>query len=71
MFRKYCDLKDFEKKHHMKESGSGLGGDFNGPTIKNLLKEKTLNDLTEYLPKKLLPFVNYLKIIKQVHLVHC
>ena len=40
--RKYCDLKDFEKKHHMKESGSGLGGDFNGPTIKNLLKKKVL-----------------------------
>ena len=34
--RKYCDLKDFEKKHHMKESGPGLGEDFNGPTIKNL-----------------------------------
>ena len=53
----------------MKESGSGHGGDFNGPTIKNLLSDKTLLDLTQIFPQHLLPFVDYLKIIKQVHLV--
>ena len=42
------DLRPFEIEHHMKSSGQGPGGDFNGPTIKNILKDKNLTNLSNF-----------------------
>ena len=63
------DLRPFEIEHHMKSSGQEPGGDFNGPTIENILKDKNLTNLSNFLQLHLHPFVEYLKTIKNVHLL--
>ena len=51
----------------MISSGSGPGGDFNGPTIKEILgigqygKSDHLLELEDYLPKYMFPCVMYLR----------
>ena len=67
--RKLTDLKQFEIEQHMKSIGQGPGGDYNGPTIKNILKDKNLTNLSNFLPLHLHPFVEYLRTIKNVHLL--
>ena len=64
----YC-TKPFEIKHHIKSSVQRPGGDFNGPTIKNILKNKNLTNLINFLPLHLSPFVEYLRTIENVHIL--
>ena len=56
---------------NMKKSGQGPGGKFNGPSIKYLLKEKSLLDLEATLPTFSVAkdFTDYLRCIREVHKV--
>ena len=42
-------LEEFYPKLHLKKSGQGPGGKFNGPSIKNILKDEFLKLLEELL----------------------
>ena len=61
--------EEFYVKHNMKKSGQGPGGKFNGPSIKYLLKEKSLFDLEATLPTFSVAkdFTDYLRCIREVH----
>ena len=55
-------------KNHFK--GSGPGGDFNGPTIKDLINnESKLNELKDEISSEYEEFIIHLKNIAQVHRV--
>ena len=63
-----CDLEPFLRKHHIK--GSGKGGDYNGPTIKDLItNEDKLSELREIVGEVYKDFVEHLTNISVVHKV--
>ena len=59
----------FYPKHNLKKSGEGPGGQFNGPSIKHVLKEEILVDLESILPgfDVAVHFTNYLRSIRELH----
>ena len=60
-----CNIEDFLKKYHMK--GSGIGGDFNGPTIKSLINnEERLSELCEIIGEENHEYIIHLKDIHEV-----
>ena len=63
------EFKKFYKKHGLKKSGDGPGGKFNGPKVKHIIKEKTLDELENILPKEEYIFISYLRSIRELHRV--
>ena len=61
--------EEFYPKHHLKKSGEGPGGKFNGPSVKHILKEESLIDLEETLPtfEIAVKFTDYLRAVRYVH----
>ena len=53
----------------MKKSGEGPGGNFNGPSIRFILKEENLIDLETILPnfEDTLHFTDFLRSIRELH----
>ena len=51
----------------MSKSGEGLGGKFNGPSIKFILREEKIIDLNEILPTEGSPFISFLRSIRSLH----
>ena len=46
-----CEMTDeFYVKNHLNKSGEGPGGKFNGPSVKQIIKESSLQQLEELLP---------------------
>ena len=63
--------EEFYAKHHLSKSGGGPGGQFDGPSIKHILKEESLIDLEIILPsiEQTLHFTNYLRSIRKLHMM--
>ena len=59
------EMRCFYKMQCLNNSGEGPGGKFNGPSIKQALKN--LEDLEEILPKMASPFINYFMSISNLH----
>ena len=57
----------FFKKYHLTRSGQGVGGKFNGPSVKLILKEESLTDLEDMIPNEGHDFISYLKSIRELH----
>ena len=65
-----CEMvEEFYKVNHLKKSGEGPGGKFNGPSIKHVLKEETLSNLEETLPNYEIALIvtGYLRSLRLVH----
>ena len=62
-------FSEFYGKHHLKKSGEGPGGKFNGPSVKYILKEESLKAIGIVLPdfEEALHFTNYLGSVREVH----
>ena len=60
---------EFYPRHNLKKSGKGPGGQFNGPSIKHILREENLVDLETILPSFELTthFTDYLRSIRELH----
>ena len=57
----------FFKKYHLTRSGKGVGGKFDGPSVKLILKEESLTDLEDMIPNEGHDFISYLKSIRELH----
>ena len=57
----------FIKKHGLKKSGDGPGGKFNGPKVKHIIKDTTLEELEQILPNEEILFISYLRSIRELH----
>ena len=62
-------MKQFYERHYLKKSGQGPGGQFNGPSLKSILKEDVLRDLEDSIPEDSSTFISYLENIKELHRV--
>ena len=65
-----CEMADeFYAKNHLKKSGEGPGGKFNGPSVKLIMKESSLQQLEEVLPVYSIAceFTDYLRTLRFVH----
>ena len=51
----------------VKKTGQGPGGKFNGPSIKEIIKEKNLEMLENILPEEASPFITYMRSIRELH----
>ena len=60
-------VTEFYKRNNEKRSGEAAGGKFDGKSIKNLWSEKALEDLEENFPADILPFIEFLRSILEVH----
>ena len=60
-------VTEFYKRNNEKRSGEAAGGKFDGKSIKNLWSEKALEDLEENFPADILPFIEFLRSIREVH----
>ena len=58
-------MEVFYKVHCLNKTGQGPGGKFNGPSIKEILRN--LSELEDKLPSEAFPFIEYLQSIKEVH----
>ena len=59
----------FYQRNNERRSGEAAGGKFDGNSIKNLWSEKALKDLEENFPADILPFIEFLRSICEVHTV--
>ena len=62
-----CYIQKFYKKHGLKKSGDGPGGKFNGPKVKHIIEDKTLDELEDILPQEEVIFTSYLRSIRELH----
>ena len=68
---KYPEVMDeFYKENSLTKKGQGIGGTFNGTSIKDILKEKALNQLEAYLPPECELVISYLKNLREIHRVY-
>ena len=59
------EMKYFYLTKHLNKTGEGVGGKFNGPSIKTVLKNT--EDLENHLPETAGPFITYLNSINSLH----
>ena len=57
------------KSNNLKKSGDGPGGKFNGPKIKHIIHEETLEEIENLLPAEASPFITYLRSIGELHTI--
>ena len=65
-----CEMTDeFYEENHLNKSGEGPGGKFNGPSVKQIIKESSLQQLEELLPiySTACEFTDYLRTLRFVH----
>ena len=60
-------MQVFYKKYHLKKSGEGPGGKFNGPSAKIIVKEDTRENMSDILPIEASPFITYLRSLRELH----
>ena len=66
--KKYPDVMiQFYSEHSLTKKGQGIGGTFNGPSIKDILKEKNLNHLGSLLPPECETAIDYMKNLREIH----
>ena len=65
------EMESFYSKNHLKKCGEGPGGQFNGPSIKYIIQERSLICLQAMveIQTDLIKFIEYLRAIAQLHLV--
>ena len=61
------EMNTFMKKHSISKSGTGPGGQLNGPSIKIILRETSLIELESMLPEEAEHFVSYMRSIRELH----
>ena len=61
------EMLEFYAENHLKKSGQGPGGKFNGPSIKYNLREDVLIILENKLPVSASSFINYFRAIRNLH----
>lgn len=61
------EILEFYAENHLKKSGQGPGGKFNGPSIKYNLREDVLIILENKLPVSASSFINYFRAIRNLH----
>ena len=54
------EMINFYAENHLKKSGQGPGGKFNGPSIKHILKDEILDQLENILPVSASAFITHL-----------
>ena len=64
-----CDMENFLKNLSLKRSGQGPGSQFNGPSLKNILKEDSLKMLYSILPVNGHAFISYFRSLKEVNMI--
>ena len=62
-----CEMENFFKNLSLKRSGQGPGSQFNGPSLKTILEEDSLEMLYSILPVNGHAFISYFRSLKQVH----
>ena len=62
-------MKYFYSENYLTKKGQGIGGTFNGPSIKDILQESMLNKLEALLPssKDVGVAINYLRNLRELH----
>ena len=61
------EMSEFYEKNHLKKSGQGPGGKFNGPSIKFIIQEDSISQLEELLPIEASAFFSYMRSIRELH----
>ena len=61
------EMIQFYSENHLKKSGQGPGGKFNGPSIKYILQEEVLVSLENNLLVSASSFINYLRSLRNLH----
>ena len=62
-----CEMENFFKNLSLKRSGQRPGNQFNGPSLKTILKEDSLEMLYSILPVNGHAFISYFRSLKEVH----
>ena len=62
-----AEMMTFYAYNHLKKSGQGPGGKFNGPSIKHILREDILSQLENLLPVNASSFISYLRSLRNLH----
>ena len=64
-------MDEFYSDKKMTKKGQGIGGTFNGPSIKDILKDTMLNKLEAILPPNDVVDVaiNYFRTLREIHRV--
>ena len=60
-------MDSFYKFNNLTKKGQGIGGNFNGVSIKFILQESKLFELEGFLPEGSTAFITYLRSLREVH----
>ena len=62
-------MKQTYKSNNLKKSVDGPGGKFNGPKIKHIIHDETLEEIENLLPAEASSFITHLRSIRELHII--